>query len=103
MSLTGKDIAEIARLLDSSHFTSLDLTMGEFRLKLRRGGGGGARGWSDEPREDVPATPSPPSTTPLAADQPSVAAQAGDLVAYADALGAIGKGCGECHGKYRGK
>ena len=38
-----------------------------------------------------------------AANAGLVAAQAGDLVAYADALGAIGKNCGACHGKYRGK
>ena len=38
-----------------------------------------------------------------AAEAGIVAAQTGALVAYADALGAIGKGCGECHGKYRGK
>ena len=39
MSLTGKDIAEIARLLDESRFSSLDLQMGEFRLRIRRDGG----------------------------------------------------------------
>lgn len=41
MSLTARDIAEIARLLDESQFSSLDLTMGEFRLRIRRGGGHG--------------------------------------------------------------
>ena len=34
MSLTAKDIAEIARLLDESHFSTLDLTVGDFRLKV---------------------------------------------------------------------
>ena len=39
MSLTAKDIAEIARLLDASHFSRLDLQVGDFRLKIRRDGG----------------------------------------------------------------
>jgi acetyl-CoA carboxylase biotin carboxyl carrier protein len=39
VSLTAKDIAEIARLLDESRFSSLDLQVGEFRLKIRRDGG----------------------------------------------------------------
>jgi acetyl-CoA carboxylase biotin carboxyl carrier protein len=89
VSLTGKDIAEIAHLLDSSHFTSLDLQMGEFRLKLRRGGGGGGRGWSDEPREEdrapaLPASkPAPASAVPAAA----AAAQAGEVDVIAPLLG----------------
>jgi len=66
VSLTGKDIAEIARLLDSSQFSSLDLQMGEFRLRIRRDGGGWS-GRADED-EDEPAPvahraepePSPP-------------------------------------------
>ncbi len=45
MSLTAKDIAEIARLLDESHFASLDLQVGDFKLRIRRDGG-----WSE--RED---------------------------------------------------
>jgi acetyl-CoA carboxylase biotin carboxyl carrier protein len=43
VSLTAKDIAEIAKLLDSSHFSTLDLQVGEFRLKIRRDGGDAAR------------------------------------------------------------
>lgn len=46
MSLTGKDIADIARLLDSSHFTSLDLKQGDFRLRIRRDGGN----WDEDGR-----------------------------------------------------
>jgi acetyl-CoA carboxylase biotin carboxyl carrier protein len=45
VSLTAKDIAEIARLLDESHFSSLDLQVGDFKLRIRREGG-----WS--PRDD---------------------------------------------------
>jgi acetyl-CoA carboxylase biotin carboxyl carrier protein len=37
--LSGKDIAEIAKLLDDSQFSSLDLQMGDFRLRIRRDGG----------------------------------------------------------------
>ena len=47
MSLTAKDIAEIARLLDESHFSSLDLQVGDFRLKIRRDGG-----WSEREADD---------------------------------------------------
>jgi acetyl-CoA carboxylase biotin carboxyl carrier protein len=43
VSLTGKDVAEIAKLLDGSHFSSLDLRMGEFRLRIRRDGGWSGR------------------------------------------------------------
>jgi len=85
VSLTGKDIAEIAHLLDSSHFTSLDLQMGEFRLKLRRGGGG-ERGWTDEPRAAAPAptTAASPSPAPV---QTAAAAAAGEVDVIAPLLG----------------
>ena len=82
MSLTGKDIAEIAHLLDSSQFTSLDLQMGEFRLKLRRGGAGG-RGWTDEPRSETPATPSSP---PPASVQPAASAPTATLPGEVDVI-----------------
>jgi len=66
VSLTGKDIAEIARLLDDSQFSSLDLQMGDFRLRIRRDGGGWS-GRSDGPGDEpAPAAgqagsePSPP-------------------------------------------
>ena len=48
MSLTAKDIAEIARLLDQSRFSSLDLQMGAFRLRIRRDGGGWSGRGEDE-------------------------------------------------------
>jgi acetyl-CoA carboxylase biotin carboxyl carrier protein len=64
VSLTAADIAEIARLLDESRFASLDLQMGEFRLRIRRDGGG----WSgrDEPEQvEVPqAAPRPVAAAP---------------------------------------
>jgi len=40
VSLTAADIAEIARLLDESHFTDLKLETGGLKLRIRRGGGG---------------------------------------------------------------
>lgn len=51
MSLTGKDIAEIARLLDASHFTALDLQIGALKLRIRREGSGD----DYHPPERVPA------------------------------------------------
>ncbi len=66
--LNGKDIAEIAKLLDESQFSSLDLTMGEFRLRIRRDGG-----WSgdtDDGEDEAPA-PRPPARAAVA---PAVAA-----------------------------
>ncbi len=57
--LTGRDIAEIAKLLDESQFTSLNLQMGEFKLRIRRDGGGGGRyydgGGDDDAGDRVPA------------------------------------------------
>ena len=38
MILTAKDIAEITRLLDESHFSELKLEIGEFKLRISRGG-----------------------------------------------------------------
>lgn len=49
MSLTAADIAEIARLLDESKFSSLTLETGGMKLRIRRDGGG----WSAEPDEEV--------------------------------------------------
>ena len=63
MSLTARDIAEIAKLLDASHFSSLDLTIGEFRLKIRREGGWSGREEepeAPEPKAEAPAEPPPP-------------------------------------------
>jgi acetyl-CoA carboxylase biotin carboxyl carrier protein len=63
VSLTARDVAEIARLLDESQFSSLDLTMGEFRLRIRRDGGGwsgGSRsGTADYEAASVEAAPAP--------------------------------------------
>lgn len=91
MSLTAKDIAEIARLLDESHFSSLDLQVGDFKLRIRRDGGWSER--EDDDEEDTrPAAeprsgsepPSPPSP-PLG--QEAGAARAGEIDVPAPLLG----------------
>ena len=78
MSLTAKDIAEIARLLDESKFASLDLQMGEFRLRIRRDGGDNAPA-RDEPVEEAPA--------PAAAPAPTSGPAAGETDVRAPLLG----------------
>ena len=65
--LSGKDIAEIAKLLDESQFSSLDLQMGDFRLRIRRDGGHSG-GWAeDDEQEVVPAPRSAPRVVPVTA------------------------------------
>ena len=62
MSLTGADIAEIAKLLDESHFTDLRLEMGSLKPRIRRDGGR----WSpaleeeEEPGQAAPAADTEP-------------------------------------------
>ncbi len=72
--LTGRDIAEIARLLDESQFSRLDLRMGDFRLKIRRDGGGWAPS-DDQEEEDgaAPAAPAHSSDPAPAASAPAAA------------------------------
>jgi acetyl-CoA carboxylase biotin carboxyl carrier protein len=80
VSLTAKDIAEIARLLDESHFASLDLQMGEFRLRIRRDGGWSGR--EDEDEEVAAPAPKPtaaPSEPPPPLGQEAGAARAGEI------------------------
>ena len=84
MSLTAKDIAEIAKLLDASHFTSLDLTVGDFRLRMRRDGG-----WS---RRDEEAEPDPSPDPAASSAEPAIgheagAPQAGEVDVRAPLLG----------------
>lgn len=50
MTLTGKDIAEIARLLEASQFSELELETGGLKLRIRRGDGASRlRERSEEP------------------------------------------------------
>ena len=81
MSLTGKDVAEIARLLDASHFSSLDLQMGDFRLRIRRDGGWSARD-EGEPQAEAVAAP-----VAAAAPAPPTAAGQGEVDVAAPLLG----------------
>lgn len=64
MSLTGKDVVEIARLLDQSRFSELKLEMGDFRLRIRRDGHSGG---SFADAGDAVAPPQPAAPAPLAA------------------------------------
>ena len=71
MSLTAKDIAEIARLLDESHFSSLDMQVGDFKLRIRREGG-----WSGRDENDEPAPPGPKGA-PVSSEPPPIGQEAG--------------------------
>ena len=82
MSLTAKDIAEIARLLDASHFSSLDLTVGDFRLKIRRDGG-----WSDDRPAPEPKAEKAPAEPPPPIGQKAGAARVGEIDVPAPLLG----------------
>lgn len=76
MSLTAKDIAEIARLLDESHFSSLDLQVGDFKLRIRRDGGWSAR--EDEDEDERPAArPQKAEDSPLSPPPPPLGQEAG--------------------------
>jgi acetyl-CoA carboxylase biotin carboxyl carrier protein len=75
VSLTAKDIAEIAKLLDSSHFSTLDLMVGDFRLRIRREGG-----WSGRDEEDSLLAPAPAPkaiAAPAAPPPPPIGQEAG--------------------------
>ena len=86
MSLTARDIAEIARLLDESKFSSLDLQMGEFRLRIRRDGGGW-QGREEEEAEPAPAAPPSPEPEPPPLGQEAGAARVGEVDVPAPLLG----------------
>lgn len=86
MSLTGADIAEIARLLDESHFTDLRLEMGGLKLRIRRDGGRWAPAFEDD---DEPATaPAPAAASePEPMGQEAGAARVGEIDVPAPLLG----------------
>ena len=87
MSLTGKDIAEIARLLDESRFSSLDLQMGEFRLRIRRDGGWSEPGDDDGERAAPAPNPAASPADPPPLGQQAGAARAGEIDVPAPLLG----------------
>ena len=86
MSLTARDIAEIAKLLDDSQFSSLDLTMGEFKLRIRRDGGGWSRrdDWEEQP---APAPRAAKAEPPPPLGQEAGAARVGEIDVPAPLLG----------------
>ena len=87
MSLTAADIAEIARLLDESHFTDLKLETGGLKLRIRRQGGGWAPRY-EEDEEEVAEAPSTTSTAePMPLGQEAGAARAGEVDVPAPLLG----------------
>lgn len=73
MILTAKEIAEITRLLDESQFSELRLEIGEFKLRVSRGGSGWrmAEGESEDtapaPRQPAEPGPAPAPSSPVAA------------------------------------
>lgn len=85
MSLTAADIAEIARLLDESHFTDLKLETGGLKLRIRREGGGWAPRY-DEDDNEVAEAPSP-ALEPMPLGQEAGAARAGEVDVPAPLLG----------------
>ncbi len=80
--LTGNQIAEIAKLLDESHFTSLDLKLGDFKLKIRRDGGSYA---AEDFEEEAPLLA--PTAEPAAAPASIASAAAGEVDVPAPLLG----------------
>ena len=85
MSLTAADIAEIARLLDESHFTDLKLETGGLKLRIRRQGGSYPPRYEDEEEEVAEAQTPSPEPTPLG--QEAGAARAGEVDVPAPLLG----------------
>ena len=64
MSLSGKDVAEIARLLDASRFCELELEVGDFKLRIRRDGAGPMPRRASEPRPTPAPKLAPAATAP---------------------------------------
>ena len=85
MSLTAADIAEIARLLDESKFSSLTLETGGMKLRIRRDGGGWSAPAEREPEPEAPAPVEESPPPPLG--QEAGAARAGEVDVPAPLLG----------------
>jgi len=89
VSLTAKDIAEIAKLLDESRFSSLDLQVGDFKLRIRRDGGGWSPRAEEEPFDELRASGTSESedSPPPPLGQEAGAARAGEIDVSAPLLG----------------
>jgi len=85
LSLTAADIAEIARLLDESRFSSLSLETGGMKLRIRRDGGGWSAPADPEPEPEAP--PPAEAEPPPALGQEAGAARAGEVDVPAPLLG----------------
>jgi len=66
VKLTAADIAEITRLLDDSHFSDLRLQMGDFKLRIRRGGASPRYHADESDDAPVPETAPAPAAAPAA-------------------------------------
>jgi acetyl-CoA carboxylase biotin carboxyl carrier protein len=84
VSLTAADIAEIARLLDESHFTDLKLETGGIKLRIRRESGNWAPRYEDEEEEAPPAAA---ASEPMPLGQEAGATRAGEVDVPAPLLG----------------
>jgi acetyl-CoA carboxylase biotin carboxyl carrier protein len=69
VKLTAADIAEITKLLDESHFANLKLEIGDFKLKISRGGS--ASRYNDDEEDYASPAPSAPAAKPAASAAPS--------------------------------
>jgi acetyl-CoA carboxylase biotin carboxyl carrier protein len=90
VSLTAADIAEIARLLDESHFTDLKLETGGLKLRIRRSGGGWAPREEYEDEEEPAEVPSPAlEREPMPIGQQEGAPRVGEVDVPAPLLGNV--------------
>lgn len=87
MSLTAADIAEIARLLDESHFTDLKLETGGLKLRIRREGGRWAPAIEEDEDEAAPAPSPAAEREPEPIGQEAGAARVGEVDVPAPLLG----------------
>ena len=88
MKLTAADIAEISKLLDESHFGELRLQMGDFKLRISRGGSAPLRDAGLEASAPSPA-PSSGSSAPLGKVEQSAQATAPAAPAGAPGAGEV--------------
>jgi acetyl-CoA carboxylase biotin carboxyl carrier protein len=78
LTLTAKDVAEIARLLEDSSFDELSLELDGLKLTLRRGGAAAATAPAREaPAHEPPEPPAPaaPAARPTSGAAPDGATQ----------------------------
>jgi acetyl-CoA carboxylase biotin carboxyl carrier protein len=88
VSLTAADIAEIARLLDESHFTDLRLETGGLKLRIRRESGRWAAPYEDDEEEPAPVAARAATTAPPPdLGQEAGAARVGEVDVPAPLLG----------------